>query len=500
MRSAHIFRSIVTSRFRNPVTLVVAALLISGAKTSATEDTIDLPALAAQSRSAVMLITGFDADAKPLKTGTGFFVSANGLVVTNWHVVEGIASAEAKLENGATYKISGILASSAATDLAVLQATAREVKFLNVSTNDAPKAGTRIAVLGSPLALEGTLTEGIVSALRTDAAGKWIQITAPISPGSSGSPVLDNRGEVLGVATLNSSGPYQNLNFARSAQDLGTLLASITPDTKPQAFANLSSIKRNDLLSEIDYIAARKACDRKDFARALELLNRVKQRFPQNDPRLLILLGLTYQNLSLHEDALKTFRAYVKIEPTDAHGWLGLAAELRHFRAFDDAAEAAMQALNIDSDDLRIWRELGEIYYDEKNFQIAVESLRKATSLDNEDWESWYSLGLALRYDGKIAESDAAFSRASTLQKWRTPPDSTRAKPVSESADGSVVKFDNGVLVFVNDEHIEWDAGGFRWRAYQARLSDVEKVGPATSAVPRIVSPPNNGSSKDRKQ
>lgn len=212
------------------------------------ERTFDLPALAKAARPAVLLIVGFDAHGKIIQTGSGFFVSSSGRVVTNWHVIDGVTTAAAKTENGAVYDINGVLAFSATLDLAVLKADARDVPFLEVEKTNYPEVGTRIAVIGSPLALEGTLSEGIVSAERPEENGAWIQISAPISPGSSGSPVLDKSGSVVGVATLNSSGRYQNLNFARSSHDLVPLLEGISDDTKLKSFAELASASRNEAI------------------------------------------------------------------------------------------------------------------------------------------------------------------------------------------------------------------------------------------------------------
>jgi class 3 adenylate cyclase len=163
---------------------------------------LDLPVLAQKARGAVVLIEGHDAAGKMI-TGSGFFVSADGRLVTNYHVIQGIVNAQAKLESGAIYNIDGVLASSSALDLAVLKADARDMQFLLVDdASNPPQPGTRIAVIGSPLALEGSLSEGIVSASRSGEDGSWLQISAPISPGSSGSPVLDRNGRVVGVATL----------------------------------------------------------------------------------------------------------------------------------------------------------------------------------------------------------------------------------------------------------------------------------------------------------
>jgi S1-C subfamily serine protease len=110
-------------------------------------------------------------------------------------------------------------------DLAVLRADVRGVPVRPLRLSHSPAiAGQPIVVIGSPLGLQESVSEGIVSAVRSlDGLGKIIQITAPLSPGSSGSPVLNLEGDLVGVATLNLKGG-QNLNFAVSSQAVANLL------------------------------------------------------------------------------------------------------------------------------------------------------------------------------------------------------------------------------------------------------------------------------------
>ncbi len=146
--------------------------------------------------------------------GTGFFTSASGEVVTNHHVMKGSSHAEIKTAGGNTYPVTGVIAEDAANDIIRLAtgAPAGSAKPLRISTYR-PQVGEKVVVIGSPLGLEQTVSDGIVSAYR-----KWrdyrivLQITAPISPGSSGSPVVNLRGEVIGMAFMQFM-QGQNLNF-----------------------------------------------------------------------------------------------------------------------------------------------------------------------------------------------------------------------------------------------------------------------------------------------
>jgi S1-C subfamily serine protease len=137
--------------------------------------------------------------------GTGFFIDPWGMVATNYHVVEGASSLKIKTKNGTVMDIRGIAAADAANDVVILSAIlpVDSVRTLKM-TPTLPQVGDKIVVIGTPYhpQLAQTITDGLVSAIRPLAGGKrLIQISAPISPGSSGSPVVNTKGEVVGIAT-----------------------------------------------------------------------------------------------------------------------------------------------------------------------------------------------------------------------------------------------------------------------------------------------------------
>lgn len=142
--------------------------------------TVDLTTIAEKTRPSVFLITTADRAGNALAAGTGFLVSKEGYLVTNHHVIRKAASAVAKADNGATFRVEGILATDVQRDLAVLKIASRDTPSLALAASVSVKAGEKVAVIGSPLGLEGSLSEGIVAANREiKEFGRMVQITAP---------------------------------------------------------------------------------------------------------------------------------------------------------------------------------------------------------------------------------------------------------------------------------------------------------------------------------
>ena len=167
--------------------------------------------------------------------GSGFFINREGHIVTNKHVLPNPDGAEIKTISGNVYKIQKVIHEDSVADLVIASTdtTSRESKPVSINSI-LPAVGEKIIVIGSPLGLEQTVSDGIVSALRRNQQSiEFIQITAPVSPGNSGGPLLNMRGEVIGVATFQySSG--QNLNFCVAASRIAGLRQG-WPSSSPQS-------------------------------------------------------------------------------------------------------------------------------------------------------------------------------------------------------------------------------------------------------------------------
>lgn len=156
--------------------------------------------------------------------GSGFFINSRGHIVTNKHVLIEVNGAEIKTVSGNIYKIKEIVAEDAVGDLVIASTETPSSESVPVNlTSNLPEVGEKIIVIGNPLGLEQTLSDGIVSSVRKNQSGvNYVQITAPISPGNSGGPLLNMYGEVIGVATFQST-IGQNLNFCVAAERIAAM-------------------------------------------------------------------------------------------------------------------------------------------------------------------------------------------------------------------------------------------------------------------------------------
>jgi TonB family protein len=156
----------------------------------------DLATLENSVRPSVIWVTVFDTSGKLLRTQTGFFISADGRLVTTARAIENGINAVAKTADGGIYNISGILAASKTLDVAILQSDVKRSPFLRLSANTNLSDGAPVAVIGCRLAgSEGAAREAKISTEESDR----LEIAAPISASAVGSPVVDARGEAVGM-------------------------------------------------------------------------------------------------------------------------------------------------------------------------------------------------------------------------------------------------------------------------------------------------------------
>jgi S1-C subfamily serine protease len=350
----------------------VLVLLVAAVAVQAQES---LPALVKRVKPAVVAIATYDASGEALMTGSGFFLKP-GQVVTNLHVIRGAVRGEIKTLDGKgkVFPIGGVLAVDEEGDLALLSVDTNQDRVRSTElAGELPDEGEPIFVIGNPLKLEGSVSDGIVSAVReVPNSYRIIQITAPISHGNSGSPVFNLKGQVLGVVTIKVTNG-QNINLAIAAARVAQLTAG-----KMKPLSELAAKGKGDVA---------------------EALYRS---------------GLDSLWLGNYDNAVGYFENAANKNPKRVEAWVQVGYCKVKQGKTQEAIRAYQQALQLKPADAEIHNKLGDAYYYSGRLREAIDSYTEAARL-RPDWaETFYNLALAYSESGNPS---MAATQARILQR-----------------------------------------------------------------------------------
>lgn len=248
-----VLMSLATHCRKWPTPALAVFILLSVATAQSPKPAKDVSTIAREAGPSVVRVVLRDEKGMELGSGSGFVVSGDGKVVTNYHVIHaaGTTQAEIRFTDGASYQVRGVLATSEDHDLAVLKldSVGKQFSPLQMGDSNRVSVGEHVVAIGSPLAglstvnTEATISDGIVSGRRDWLNGKMnvLQTTAPISPGSSGGALLNMDGEVIGV-TFAQLVEGQNLNFAIPVD----YIQSLFHDGSITSLAEINSARPNE--------------------------------------------------------------------------------------------------------------------------------------------------------------------------------------------------------------------------------------------------------------
>ena len=248
--------------------------------------------------------------------GSGVVVSAEGHIITNNHVVDQVDEIEVQLSDGRTQK-ARLVGADAVVDLAVLKIDGASVKPLKFGDSDAVQAGDFVLAIGNPFGFEETVTDGIISSRgrpnRVDGFGDYLQTNAAINPGNSGGPLVNLRGEIIGINTaiISRSGGSQGIGFAIPSNSVKTALESLlkqgriirgylgilarptTPGAKdtdgvtvdnvlPNSPASRADVRRDDVIRKVDGHAVKNINELRSLVTQIEVNKKVDLELTRN--------------------------------------------------------------------------------------------------------------------------------------------------------------------------------------------------------------------------
>ncbi len=322
---------------------------------------------------AVVTVVAYDINNHVANIGTGFFVNKVGYLITNQHVLIGRFRAEIRTADGSTYPIKTIVAENQATDLiqVSVEIPPEKVRWLEVS-DEVPPVAQQIVVVGSPMGLEQSVSDGIISSVREiPGLGTFFQMSAPISKGSSGSPVVNMEGKVVGVASFQFL-QGQNLNFAIASKSI----------------RSLKSDKYGQSISEWTFHQS------------------------NQKPRLAAELcrkGYSFSINGQDQKALQYFKMATEKDPDSATAWYGLGYCYAGKNSHTDAIEAYRRAIRANPANEMSHFHLGNYYTKIGYYDAAIESYKRVVTINPEFEAGFYNLGLLLNKLGRHEQGKEAF-------------------------------------------------------------------------------------------
>jgi tetratricopeptide (TPR) repeat protein len=317
-----------------------------------------------ENSKAVVVIISYDSKGIPIGQGSGFVVREDGAVITNYHVISNAVSIEIIVEDK-IFELEGFLSIDKENDIVVLKANAQGLVSVKIGDISKAHIGEKVYVISSPQGLENTISDGILSGGRKSGTErKILQITAPVSEGSSGGPVFNKNGEVIGIATFILK-DAQNLNFAMP----------------------ITLVKDKILLTKV---TALKDADIKDYENTAEYwFNR----------------GSYYGSAGLYDDAIEAFTSAIALHPNFAQAYNNRGFAYKNKGQHDRAIEDYSKAIALDPNDIIAYTNRGLAYADKGQHDRAIEDYSKVIVLDPNDIIAYTNRGLAY---ADIAQHDRA--------------------------------------------------------------------------------------------
>jgi tetratricopeptide (TPR) repeat protein len=331
------------------------------------------------------------------------------------------SKAAIKTPNGSIYGVISIIAEDVTSDLIKLQADIKSSKVQYLTINKAaPEVGEKVVIIGSPVGLESTVSYGIISAVRdVPGFGSIIQTTAPISPGSSGSPVVNMKGEVLGVASAQMR-EGQNLNFVIPSAKI------IELNEKKQApsFAKKGKggTQADDIISTAMFYYLKDNNEKAlpFFIQYLQthsenyiawfyagvcygVLDRLEEEIQAYKQAIRLKpdiaeahynIGLAYGKLGRLEEEIQAYKQAIRLKPDYAKAHLNLGAAYGSLDRNEEEIQALKQAIRLKPDYAMAHKNLGAVYGSLNRYEEAMHALKQAIRLKPDYAEAHFYIGL----------------------------------------------------------------------------------------------------------
>jgi S1-C subfamily serine protease len=422
--------------------------------------------LFARSSPSVGRVEQLDAHGEPVAFGTGFFVSSDGLLVTNYHVLDGASGARFVMDESRQFEIEGYVAADREHDLVLLKVRATDVPALKVWAGDPPRVGASVYAIGNPEGLSNTLSNGLISALRQGPSGevRMVQISVPISHGSSGGPLMTDAGLVVGVTSAGLA-EGQNLNFAIPSSAVDRLVRAAGAVRR---IADLGIANTRDQAARAIYVAM-EMTDVGHADEAVALLEKVARdqretwlfwyamglaheslrngdlaasdfaNVERLQPELAApweVIGAAYLNGGKPERAVGCFTKAIDRDPRAILAYSGLARADMKLGKTSEAVDTCLKGLARTGENAALLVVLGDCYVAQNQTGLSVKAFERAVQSDPRDGRALLELGYAYMAAARLADARQAFGKVLA-------PDSDAGEVEKQAARRGIAQLDH---------------------------------------------------------
>ena len=330
-----------------------------------------------QQKSAVVTVHVDDRNGKHVFSGSGFILDKDGIIVTNCRVVaKWFAKAENRIrietEEGTQYPFADLLSPRCENDLVLIKTEAEGLPAVRLNADYSPKQGEKIVIVRNAGA-GAAISEGTVRNILKK--GKLIQISIPVTQQSSGSPLFNMKGEVIGAAVFMKQ--------------------------------NNTAVLLKDLMLRLEKYKKRKALAA-PVPKSTKLP--VHEKTDTND---YFTLACSYENSNRYHEAIEAYKQSLQMDPDRMEAYLNLGVVYYKVGKYSDAIEILKQALSVNPYVLPAYNKLGTAYIIRGAYSMAIDTFRKAAEIDPNDPTAHFNLGIAYFLSG---DKSAAFEEYVTLK------------------------------------------------------------------------------------
>lgn len=367
-----------------------------------------------ENRKSIVVVTAYNIKGQPLTEGTGFIASPDGAIITNYHVI-GIAKDIKVKANGRVLNVEGVIYADKENDFAILRVKGKDMPAVKLGNAGNLIPGSKVYIISSSKDSGDMIYEGIFRKKRSvSPINKVIEITAPVSQGSSGSPLFNGDGEVIGIITFLSK-RTENVIFAIPSELFRDKLMS----RKLVAVKNIIKDYKNtaEYWFYLGYYLS-EAGAYKEAADVFREAIRIRPGFTD----AYYYCGVAYEKAGKYKEAAKSFREAIKLKTDFADAYFSLGVIYGKLGMYKESINVLRQCVTIEPDFAEAYFNMGVAYEKTGMYKEAIEVNKKAVSLKPDFTDAYYNLGIACEKSGNYTDASTAFQK---VLKFR--PDYTNA-------------------------------------------------------------------------